>query len=153
MVFSRSTPAPAYVAWLGYGGLIPFILLAAAVYVFPQYAELLARGLLGYGAVILSFVGALHWGFAMAIPSLSVTQRLHSYQWSVVPALLAWVALSIDSAVWGAALLVLGFLANYWRDVALSRATELPGWYLPLRLRLTAVASLCLVMFAASLLN
>jgi hypothetical protein len=31
--------------------------------------------LLGYGAVILSFVGALHWGFAMTLPDMPLRQR------------------------------------------------------------------------------
>ncbi len=144
---------PHSVAWLGYGGLLPFILLAVAVYLFPQHNVLLARSLSGYGAVILSFVGALHWAFAMTLKSLSVDQRLRAYQWSVVPALLAWVALIVESAAAGGVLLVAGFLANYWRDVCLTRVADFPSWYLPLRLRLTAVACLCLLAFAVGSLT
>ena len=37
-----------------------------------------------------------------------------------------------------------GFIANYLRDRHLGRQAELPAWYLPLRLRLSAVACVCL---------
>lgn len=144
---------PSAVAWLGYGGLLPFVLFATAIYFFPQYNVFFGRSLLAYGAVILSFVGALHWGFAMTLQSLSAKQRLRAYLWSVVPALLAWPALVIESAAVGSALLITGFVANYWRDVCLVRVAELPDWYLPLRLRLTSVACLCLLAFAMASLT
>jgi protein-L-isoaspartate O-methyltransferase len=150
---------PATVAWLGYGGLIPFVLLAIAAGVglggnaaFPA-AALLAqdgRALLAYGAVILSFVGALHWGFAMTLRDLSPSSRNAAFLWSVVPALLAWVALVLPPAP-AVALMLVGFVAQYRRDVELARRAALPAWYLPLRLRLTTVACVSLVLggFAA----
>ena len=144
---------PSAVAWLGYGGLLPFVLFATAIYFSPQQNVFLGRALLAYGAVILSFVGALHWGFAMTLQGLSAKQRLLAYLWSVVPALLAWPALVIESAAVGSALLITGFVANYWRDVCLVRVAELPDWYLPLRLRLTSVACLCLLAFAMASLT
>lgn len=174
--FDRPAPAasvpatlPATVAWLGYGGLIPFVLLALAAGVglggtatfptaafptaaFPAAALLAqdSRALLAYGAVILSFVGALHWGFAMTLRDLPARSRNAAFLWSVVPALLAWVALVLPPAP-AAALLIVGFLAQYRRDVALARRAALPVWYLPLRMRLTTVACLSLVLggFAA----
>ena len=144
------TPTPPAVVYLGYGGLLPFVCLAAAVHLLPHHTILLGRALLGYGAVILSFVGALHWGFAMTLQSLSVKDRLRAYFWSVVPALLAWISLVIGSAAVSVALLVAGFLLNYWHDVCISRVTELAGWYLPLRLRLTSVACLCLLALSVA---
>jgi len=163
--FHRPAPAtqpaamPATVAWLGYGGLIPFVLLAIAAGVglggnaaFPA-APLLAqdnRALLAYGAVILSFVGALHWGFAMTLRELPGRSRNAAFLWSVVPALLAWVALVLPPAP-AVALMILGFIAQYRRDVLLARVAALPAWYLPLRLRLTTIACLSLALggFAA----
>jgi hypothetical protein len=51
---------------LGFGGLIPFIVLALASWFGPvvHQAKIL-RALLAYAATIASFVGALHWGAAM----------------------------------------------------------------------------------------
>lgn len=151
----RTNPTmPGSVAWLGYGGLIPFIALAAATALLSQDAHTVfaygTRALFAYGAVILSFVGALHWAFAMTLNDLTAARRNGAFIWSVVPALLAWLALAL-APVYAAALLIVGFLAQYAQDVALTRTVALPGWYLPLRRRLTTVACLCLALggFAA----
>lgn len=141
---------PHLVNWLGYGGLVPFVFFAVATCVAPGYLVFYERALLTYGAVILSFVGALHWGFAMTLQRLSTTQRQQAYAWSVVPALLAWLALLLEPATWASFLVVAGFLGNYWRDVCLARLATLPNWYLPLRLRLTAVACVCLLALPAA---
>jgi hypothetical protein len=142
---------PASVAWLGYGGLIPFIVLAlaaaldatpalhtgAVLHATAMFA-LGTRALFAYGAVILSFVGALHWAFAMTLHDLPAARRNTAFAWSVVPALLAFVALVLPPPI-GAALLILGFLAQYGQDVALTRVANLPAWYLPLRLPMPRV--------------
>jgi hypothetical protein len=136
------------VAWLGYGGLLPFVGLAALSWLpgagLPVEAPAALRF---YGASILSFVGALHWGFAMNLVGLDAASRDRLYLWSVVPSLLAWVALCVPPA-WGTGLLVAGFLAHYAQDHALRNRASLPGWYLPLRGRLTAVAVVSLLAAA-----
>lgn len=137
-------PIPPCVAWLGYGGLIPFAGLAGAVLlgVAPEVAGL---ALLSYGAVILSFVGALHWAFAMTLPGLDAAARTRLFAWSTVPALVAWPALLVAPQA-GAAVLVAGFVAHYLQDRRLAGRQSLPGWYLPLRLRLSSVACLSLLV-------
>ena len=140
---------PRIVAGLGYGGLLPFAGLAIAAVgasLLGQDSRWWNAALLAYGAAILSFVGALHWGFAMTQLGLTDRQRASAFVWSVVPALVAWLALLslLGAPRVAAALLVMGFLAHYWRDVRLARAANLPAWYLPMRLRLTTVACLCL---------
>ena len=143
-------PIPKTVAWLGYGGLQPFIALAALVWLLPDKAPALLSALLAYGAVILSFVGALHWGFAIALPALDDNSRNASYVWSVIPALVAWVALIAPQSV-AVVLLVSGFLLQYGRDRALAQLSKLPSWYLGLRLQLTCVACLCLIAAGVAL--
>ncbi|WP_279629116.1 DUF3429 domain-containing protein [Pseudomonas rhodesiae] len=54
---------PKHVSLLGYGGLFPFIFLALLIRFSLDYRQLFAIALVNYGASILSFVGALHWGF------------------------------------------------------------------------------------------
>ena len=102
---------------------------------------------LAYGAVILSFVGALHWGFAMAQSGLSTAERTRCFVWSVVPSLMAWPATLLPPAG-GAALLVTGFVAHLVQDHRLAARTSLPAWYLPLRWRLTTTACVCLAVGA-----
>jgi hypothetical protein len=138
-----TTPHPRSVAWLGYGGLIPFVMLTIAFLLDHHHSLLWSDALIGYGAVILSFVGALHWAFAMSLPDLTEQQRTARFVWSVVPALLAWPALLVDATM-ANFLLVPGFVAHYLQDRRLARSQTLPDWYLPLRFRLTSVACLCL---------
>jgi hypothetical protein len=123
--------------------LIPFVVLAAAAVVGGHYAGFCSHALFAYGAVILSFVGAVHWGFAMTRTDLSEQHRNATWAWSVVPALLAWLALLVTPAATGV-ILVVGFLAQYLQDRRLSRQSLVPPWYLPLRLQLTSVACTCL---------
>jgi hypothetical protein len=134
---------PTIAAWLGIGGLIPFVGLTAAAMLSGAAHPWLVRALLDYAAVILSFVGALHWGFAMTLPDLDPRLQRGMFAWSVVPSLLAWVFLMLPPLVAGIGF-ILGFGAHLVRDFALARCIALPRWYLPLRLRLTTVASLCL---------
>ncbi len=134
---------PRHVALLGYGGLLPFAGLSAAhlLGVAPQAT---AQALLAYGAVILSFVGALHWAFAMTLQGLPEPRRAWMYAWSTVPALMAWPALLLEPRV-GSVILVAAFAIHYLQDRRLAARAELPGWYLPLRLRLSTVAIVCLL--------
>ncbi len=152
---------PSSVVWLGYGGLLPFIALAATSFLSAEYGARCQVALILYGTVILSFVGALHWGFAMTLPGLSASKRSECFVWSVVPALLAWPAAllmvapvreSFVSATLGAmvaaGLLLVGFILNYVQDVRLAGVARIPAWYLPLRLRLTVVACVCIAAAA-----
>ena len=152
------TALPTSVAWLGYGGLLPFAALAGIGWWAPGTplwgtplwgTALWGTALLAYGAVILSFVGALHWGFAMVLGGLSDTERTHRFVWSVVPSLLAWPAVLLPMAG-GAALLIVGFAAHLVQDLRLASRAALPAWYLPLRWRLTVTACVCLALGAVA---
>lgn len=141
-----AAPIPTPVAWLGYGGLLPFVALAATG-LWATDAPLWGSALLAYGAVILSFVGALHWGFAMSQAGLSDSERTRCFAWSVVPSLLAWPALLLPLAG-GSALLIAGFVAHLVQDHRLAARIPVPAWYLPLRGRLTVTACVCLAIGA-----
>ena len=98
MTSRAAEPLPRAVSWLGYGGLLPFVALSLGS-VTAQFSgqdpQMWNAALLAYGAVILSFVGALHWGVAMTLRDLTTAQRTACFVWSVVPALVAWVALML----------------------------------------------------------
>lgn len=130
--------------WLGYGGLIPFLVLAPASLLDVHHGFTWSDALYAYGAVILSFVCALHWGFAMVLPGLDDARRVRTMGWSVVPSLIAWPALLLAPTE-AAVLLVTGFVLHYLQDRRLARHAALPAWYLPLRLQLTTVACLSLI--------
>lgn len=143
---SSQDKPPILVSLLGYGGLIPFVVTALG-----QGFGFLSESIhwpflaLAYGAVILSFVGALHWGFAMTMESLGETRQQQAYLWSVIPALLGFLALAVPVPI-GYAVLVTGFALAYLQDLSLARSVKLPGWYLGLRLRLSSVACATLIL-------
>lgn len=134
---------------LGMAGLLPFALMALALAAggfaataFWQYA------LMSYGAIILSFVGALHWGVAMIAPDIPEPQRRLRLIWSVMPALAGWAALLLypEQPRVAALLLFAGFWAHYFQDRLLVRQATLPAWFMPLRLSLTTAVSFCLMV-------
>lgn len=144
MTTTTAAVPPGHVALLGYGGLLPFAGLALLARLDPHHADLWARALTGYGAVILSFVGALHWGVAMTSAGLDPARRRRAFAWSVVPSLLAWPA-TVLPVVAASLVLVAGFALHLVQDRRLARPAGLPAWYLPLRLRLSLVAGACLL--------
>lgn len=139
---------PLFALLLGLGGLVPFVVLAAASFADPARAAIWVASVMSYGAIILSFVGALHWAFAMTASELTDSRRRATYAWSVVPALIGWAAILV-LPFWAsvtAIMLVAGFWLHYLQDRRLARLIEIPGWYLPLRLTLTTVATLSLIV-------
>ena len=127
---------------LGFGGLVPFVLLARAS-LFELHTPFAPAPslLIGYGAVILSFVGALHWGAQLSRP----TPLMWRFCWSVVPALMGWVALMMP-AVMASCLLITGFVICAVVDWRIIKKGEWPDYMGPLRLILSVVACLCLAV-------
>jgi hypothetical protein len=123
---------------LGYGGLLPFAALAAALWFLPEHRLPAQQALIAYAAVILSFVGALHWGFATRA-GFQAAPAWRSFGWSVVPALCAWIALLLPAPA-ALAVLIVTYVVHCIIDRRLVAGDALPAWYLPLRLRLTAGA-------------
>lgn len=134
---------------LGFGGLVPFVSLAAALWLVPLRDGLWAGpALLGYGATITSFLGAIHWGLVMRD---GPAQPVASLLWGVVPSLLSWVALLMGQAA-GLVLIAVLLWACFAVDRFLYSRYRLRAW-LPMRLRLTLVASASCLVGAAALLQ
>lgn len=132
---------------LGYLGLLPFVVPTVCLFFDYAHLNMWRHFLLSYGAVILSFVGALHWSFAMLLHELPISKQRSSFLWSVVPSLVAWVSLSIPKQ-YGFVLLAVFFAVALIRDRQLYNHAELPRWYMPLRRNLTVVAMTCLLIAA-----
>lgn len=137
---------------LGFGGLIPFVLLALGVWVVhPDWFGAFIKAQLAYGVLIFSFLGGIHWGAALLSPALSVDRTRKAIAWGVVPMLLAWFATMIGG--FGFAVLIAGFVAEYRVDKHLYAWYGLPPWLVRLRFQLTTVvvASLVLTVLAANI--
>lgn len=130
--------------WLGYVGLLPFVAALLGFLLSGDAREdYFARQFIAYGAVILSFVGAVHWGLALATGSM----RIMRLSFSILPALLAWAALLLPAAP-AAWLLLAGFIALRAWEASAPVAGSLPAWYRRLRTRLTGAVALLLLVFA-----
>lgn len=129
---------------LGHAGLLPFVAGAALVWlVRPEVNPFVAQALAAYAALIVSFLGGIHWGLAMrADPPAPALLG-----WGVVPSLVAWPALLMRA---DAALVLHGLmlLACYAVDRRLYPPQGAQGW-LTLRFRLSAVAALSCFIGAA----
>lgn len=150
---------------LGHAGLIPFVGLAAMVWlVDAELQPWAAIAMAAYAALIVSYLGGIHWGLAWklggangAAPQSQAQAHPHPHApqqvrvhllWGVAPSLLAWPGVLMPpyaGLVWLALALVLCYLV----DRRLYRSAGVGEW-LTLRFRLTAVATLsCLVAAGA----
>ena len=132
-------PRPALI--LGFAGLLPFLAGAIGAWVagYPDFI-LLVNLQMAYGAVILAFMGAVHWGLAMAQADAGNWRRLAL---SVLPALAGWVALILPVGL-GLLLLALGFVGVFFADLRSVAGGRAPIWYKALRKPLTIIVLACL---------
>jgi Protein of unknown function (DUF3429) len=125
---------------LGFAGLVPFVALAIMIQLGPgTWYVYWMTALSYYGAVILTFVGALQWAYAVKRSARGGSARLQ-YGFSVTPALIAWLSLLLP--VWTAMQLQAGgLLVCYAFDRNMARFDPVPAWFLRMRAVLTLVAA------------
>jgi hypothetical protein len=146
----RSLPRP--VRWLGLAGLLPFLATALLAWTAPaEWRGVALYALAAYGAVILSFLGAVHWGLALGAPAAEAAVTAPRLGFGVLPSLLAWFALLLPP--WpGLTLLALGILGTAAVETLAAGHGLVPRPYLRLRWELSLGAALCLLVGAAATL-
>ncbi|RTL53998.1 MAG: DUF3429 domain-containing protein [Bradyrhizobiaceae bacterium] len=148
-IFSAPRVPPA-ASWLGGFGLVPFFLCALLTLVADQPLRgHAALALLAYGAIILSFLGGIHWGLAISSSSPPSSETTRWLVVSVVPSLIAWISL-LAPAKAGFLILAAAFALMLWVDLAATRLHRTPAWYPKLRLPLScgAIAAILIGVFA-----
>ena len=130
-------------AWLGYGGLLPFI--AGALAVVTHQGDWALRALLAYGACILSFLGAVHWGWVLAPGTAARLPVVRTLVLGVLPSLVGWAALLLPAGT-GLGLLICGFAGWYLLESRVVGFAALGAAYFALRQRLTFGVLACLVV-------
>lgn len=134
---------------LGLAGLLPFVW--GAITVMSQDMHAWGQATLGarfvgpyvilfYGAVILSFMSGVLWGFAT---KTSGTRAAAAYALSVIPALWAFFMTGGGPTAAGMNLIV-GFLGLLALDFAFSIWGLTPRWWMSLRMLLTSIVVACL---------
>lgn len=142
----------------GHLGLLPFFALALLCWLPPDAmvgelhaARLAVFALVAYAAVILSFLGAVHWGFALSTPGLARPALRQSLAVGVLPSLLGWLALLmlfVGISPWLVMVFLIGdlVLCRLMDGAMLPRYRDVPDGYLGLRTRLTFGASFALAL-------
>ena len=126
---------------IGYAGLIPFIGLSAMSVLWRDiHHSAVLFSLLAYGATIISFLGAIHWGLAMR----EEKPDRNAIIWGVIPSLVAWVSLIVDNH-WGLAIQVITLWSCFWVDYKRYPKFGVGQW-LSMRLLLTVIAGICLAL-------
>ena len=138
-------PLPALATILGLAGLLPFI--GCGVAALGAQGDRATLALVAYGAVILAFLGGVHWGFAIVDPmGRAERERLGL---GVLPSLVGWVSVLLAIAVQldaGVGLLLLGMLGTTAVEARARRIGLVPGGYMMLRYALSGVVVVVLAL-------
>ena len=153
-------PLPPVVRYLAYAGLIPFIGLALMVQLAPTPINYLsAESIASYGAIIVAFMGALHWGANLQTLGKPASGDCwidrNAWIWGITPALIAWVALHIYIPV---SLIILAATLVIQRNIDKDTYTyyftndDARSAFITMRTRLSYIAAACLTWAALVIL-
>ncbi len=146
---AEAMPLPA--KWLGATGAIPFVTTAIVAAFGPEnWSAWAAHALAYYGAVILSFLGGIHWGLAISDNGAAKISAARLC-WSVVPSLIAWGALLMP-LFYGLMVLTAAFGLALFIDTRAGTRAVVPSWFPDLRtaLSIAVIASLPLGLIGAA---
>ncbi|NXP47946.1 TMM69 protein, partial [Heliornis fulica] len=130
----KDSPKPAI--YLSLAGLIPFVSIPLSMVIQGTYYPDLAFAQVTYGAVTVSFLGGMRWGFALPENSPAKPDWMNLAN-STVPPLFAWQAFLFKDISYGALTLImaLGIALHY----DLSLLPTYPRWFKVLRVVGTVV--------------
>lgn len=97
-----------------------------------------------YGAVMLSFLGALHWGMEFAKPSPMQAQTIRHLMLGAAPIFFTWPTLALQPMT---ALIIqwAGFTGLWWADAMLCRLGQTPVWFGQYRFYLSILIGTCII--------
>ncbi|KAJ6483042.1 hypothetical protein DFH09DRAFT_1004994 [Mycena vulgaris] len=128
----------AHEAGLAAAGHLPHVDPGVAITILDQALSVQVT----YGAVMLSFLGALHWGMEFA--GLGGHKGYARLALGAAPVLYAWPTLALDPtmalvAQWA------GFTGLWWADSRATAAGWTPIWYSQYRFYLSILAGTCIL--------
>jgi len=157
---ASAVPTPYMV--FGLAGGLPYLGASATTVYFAHQAGLAAAGVLTnidpgvaltifdqaltvqvtYGAVMLSFLGALHWGMEFA--GLGGHKGYARLTLGAAPVLYAWPTLALEPMT---ALIVqwVGFTSLWWLDSRVTALGWTPKWYSQYRFYLSVLVGTCII--------
>ena len=115
---------------VGFVGLFGFFAFPLAMaFGSPTLAINAYLQLIHFGALVLSFVGATHWGLAIGANARGITVPSWWYLASTLPMALGWLTLALVSPTTKILLLALGFFTTFILDVSATTRGYAPFWY------------------------
>ena len=128
-------------------GLLPFIFGLIDLLVNEENLFFLINIPKYYGAIILTFLGAVYWGIVLNdndVNHLSSTIKTYIICWSVIPSIFAITTLILTNDL---SILILAFLFIFVQiiDEFMIKYLKFPFWYLMLRRLLTIIVVIILI--------
>ncbi|MDX2218791.1 MAG: DUF3429 domain-containing protein [Burkholderiales bacterium] len=129
-------------------GALPFLSATLSLVAGGPFHQTIAVVMLvTYAAVILSFLGGIHWGLALKIMDSAPTSASRLFVLSVLPALAAWAVLFlVADPRWQLVGMFVILLAVWALDGLLSVQGIIPRWFFRLRSLITAIVGSCFVI-------
>jgi len=148
-------------------GAIPFLFLGAIVLLDPLGSRTAIQVLISYGAVILSFVGAVHWGFALRdtahpvngtpLTPATLGAERDLLVFGIVPAIIGWVALSLMLHFNAPALALFVLLVGFFIAIVVETIGRgrgvVAGNYLALRWAVSVIVLIVLLIVLFAVLS
>ncbi|QHC36260.1 DUF3429 domain-containing protein [Komagataeibacter xylinus] len=138
--------------------LLPLVGCTCAIlFLSPDHTPRLLTAAVGYGAVMLSFLGAVHWGMALEQPDIipaGGTQRLTNLRLALggLPAFIGWIGLCAATVqeLAGLMTLIAGFAATAVVERMAWRRGAMPRGYMTVQWFVICLAELCFVAILAA---
>ena len=128
-------------------GLVPFFILAfRSLSIPPLVAQVAVMGLVDYAALLLAFIGGIHWGLALVPQTVRPTLRAVA---GVVPVAAAWICVvlaQVASPTIALVVLVLAYLATVFVEHRAAQRLMLAPRYVYLRWGFSVVACIMMLM-------
>ena len=140
------------ISWLlGYAGLLPFAILFFYLYYEKPFFILtnlpVSIWLATYAAIVLSFLGAVSWGVAIAMQEQLDDKKISRlFIYAVIPSILAWLALLLPIQI--ALFTLSGLIVFAYIADSLILFPTINSQYSFLRLHLSIAVSLILLLSA-----
>ena len=131
---------------LTYAGLVPFgagFLVSLTGAPASLSVEVAMLAFKAYAAVILAFLGGVHWGMALTLEEGAAQTR--ALVISVAPPLIGVAAVLADAKP-AFAILAIAFLLQGLFDIGYFRKLRKGGWYARLRLEVTVIVVILLAL-------
>ena len=124
---------------LGFLGTIPLILCSFINIFITADNIIITKIALSYAAIILSFLGAVHWGYLIHI-DLTTRKNYLQWFWGITGSLLGWLSiifLLFNEIIFSTLVLMLGFTISFIFDYKFFKKII---WYRKLRIYLSFIA-------------